>query len=99
LQPSALDRLAVPQCETVSEEAATPGLPATLARFGNRSAVHLRKLPQNQPCAITGSVMFTPAVIALSRIVLAGATENSASAVRKLWTMKVACGKKRKKWK
>ena len=51
-----------------SEEAATPGLPTTLARFGNRSAVHPRELPQNQPCAITGSVMSTPAVIAMSRI-------------------------------
>jgi len=26
------------------------------------------KLPQNQPCAITGSVTFTPAVKTLSRI-------------------------------
>jgi hypothetical protein len=42
-------------------------LPTTLARFGNRSAVHPRELPQNQPCAITGSVWFTPAVIAMSR--------------------------------
>jgi hypothetical protein len=31
---SRLAGLAVPPCETVSEEAATPGLPATLARFG-----------------------------------------------------------------
>jgi hypothetical protein len=65
---SRLAGLAVPPCETVSEEAATPGLPATLARFGNRSTVRLRELPQNQLCAITGSVMSTPAVIAMSRI-------------------------------
>ena len=32
--------VAVPPCETVSEEAATPGSPATLARFGNRSGGH-----------------------------------------------------------
>lgn len=64
----ALPALAVPPCETVSEEAATPGLPATLARFGNRSTARPRELPQNQPCAITGSVMSTPAVIAMSRI-------------------------------
>jgi hypothetical protein len=66
---SRLAGLAVPPCETVSEEAATPGLPATLARFGNRSTARPRELPQNQPCAITGSVMSTPAVIAMSRIV------------------------------
>ncbi len=31
--------VAVPPCETVSEEAATPGLPATLSRFGNLSSM------------------------------------------------------------
>jgi hypothetical protein len=79
-----------------SEEAATPGLPATLARFGNRSAVHPRKLLQNQPCAITGSVTFTPAVKAISRIAGFSATKNYGYAVRILWTKKVPCGKARK---
>jgi len=69
-----------------SEEAATPGLPTTLARFGNRSAIHSRELPQNQPCAITGSVSFTPAVIAMSRTPEFSAMKNRAAPVRKLWT-------------
>ena len=38
-------RCAVPPCETVSEEAATPWLPATLARFGNRSAIYWDRSP------------------------------------------------------
>ena len=90
--------VAVPPCETVSEEAATPGCPqrfhvsgdlgssslgvtsvdpsglpfanlsARSPSFQIRLASSSGKLPQNQPCAITGSVTFTPAVKTLSRI-------------------------------
>ena len=106
-------RCAVPPCETVSEEAATPWLPATLARFGNRSAIYLEpptaglsappvqlpfQSPQNQPCTITGSATFTLAVNELSRISFCAATKNRGLAVRKLWTMRLPCGKARKKW-
>jgi hypothetical protein len=48
MQPDRACWLQFRYAEPFSEEAATPGLPATLARFGNRSAVHPRKLPQNQ---------------------------------------------------
>jgi len=55
-------RRAVPLCETVFWGGRNARVPTTLARFGNRPAVHPRKLPQSQPCAITSSVAFTPAV-------------------------------------
>jgi hypothetical protein len=49
--------------------------------------------------AITGSVKFTPAVIAISRIRLRSAIRINAGAVRKLWTLKLPCGRWRKKRK
>src|SRR6266403_2021279 len=100
--------VAVPPCETVSEEAATPGCPQRFhvweplgnSSFRQRQAQTFRltisalsrRLPQNRPCAITGGVSLTPAVIALSLIVTISSTEISAPAVRKLWTTKLACG-------
>ena len=90
-----------------SEEAATPGSPATLSRFGNLQQLALRlrsrrlkkPLLQNQPCAITGSVTSTPAVRALSRIPKRCAITIRTPAVRILWTMRIACGRGRKRWK
>ena len=98
--------VAVSPCETVSEEAATPGSPATLSRFGNLQQRVFRicfrrsegQLLQNQPCAITGSVTSTPAVIALSRIQKKFAIRNRTRAVRILWTLRIACGRERKRW-
>ena len=107
-------RCAVPPCETVSEEAATPWLPATLARFGNRSAIYLEpptadlsalpvrlpfQSPQNQPCTITGSATFTLAVNELSRISFCAAMKNRVLAVRKLWTTRLPCGNRWKRRK
>ena len=79
-----------------SEEAATPGLPATLSRFGKPQQITLGRLLQNQPCAIPGSVSLTPAVIALSNISKSSAIRNRRGAVRNLWTTKLGCGSLRK---
>ena len=57
-----------------------------------------RKLPQNQPCAITGSVTFTPAVNELSLISIVSTIGNRSAAVRNLWRKKLVCGRWRKKW-
>jgi hypothetical protein len=89
-----------------SEEAATPGSPTTLSRFGNLQQLALRlcsrkperQLLQNQPCAITGSVTSTPAVRALSRIPKQFAIRNRNCAVRILWRMRLPCGRARKRW-
>jgi hypothetical protein len=106
-------RCAVPPCETVSEEAATPWLPATLARFWEPLGILLGpltagfsapreratvQLPQNQPCTITGSATFTLAVNELSRISFRRAIRNLTLAVRKLWTTGLPCGKAWKRW-
>jgi len=45
------------------------------------------KPPQNQPCAITGSVSSTPAVIALSRMARHSSTAKCGPAVRNLWRL------------
>src|SRR6266496_6360863 len=103
--------VAVPPCETVLRRPQRPGTRNAFT-FGNRSAARpfgtpsadlsacsqrpLGPLPQNRPCAITGSVLFTPAVIELSYIVQISSTENRVPAVRKLWTTNLACGSPRK---
>ena len=51
------------------------------------------KLLQNQSCPIPGGVKFTPAVRAMSRIRRFSAIGNRGSAVRKLWTQGLPCGK------
>ena len=105
--------VAVPLGGTVSEEAATPGLPATLARFGNRfsklprpltgKTFRLRlgagsfALAAEPPLTITGSATFTLAVNELSRISFRAATGIRAGAVRNLWTLRLPCGKGRKR--
>jgi len=93
---------AVPLGGTVSEEAATPGLPATLSRFGNRfsnllgsltyKAFRLRRswflsLAAEPPLTITGSATFTLAVSELSRISFRAAMGIRPPAVRNLWTL------------
>jgi hypothetical protein len=88
-----------PAMRNRSEEAATPGSPATLARFGNLSSLPSGQLLQNQPCTITGSVTSTPAVKALSLIPNYPSIKNRGTSVRKLWTMEVPCGWSRKKWR
>jgi len=57
----------------------------------------LGKLPQNRLSQITGSVSFTLAVIALSRIHSRSAIRIRRLTVRKLWTLKLPCGRRRKK--
>jgi hypothetical protein len=48
--------------------------------------------------AITGSVSFTPAVIELSRICSRSAIRIRSGAVRKLWSVEIPCGRRRKTW-
>ena len=104
LHPNRADRSQSRHARPFSEEAATPGSPTTLSRFGNLQQLALRlcsrkpewQLLQNQPCAITGSVTSTPAVRALSRIPKQFAIRNRKRAVRILWTMRIACGSWRK---
>ena len=88
-----------PAMRNRSEEAAPPGLPATLARLGNLSSLPSGQLLQNQPCAITGSVTSTPAVKALSLIPNFPSIKIRGASVRKLWTMEVPCGRWRKTWR
>ena len=104
--------VAVPLGGTVSEEAATPGLPATLARFGEplqqlTRTAHLTEpsgstgswylsFAAEPPLTITGSATFTLAVSELSRISFRTATGINAGAVRNLWTLRLPCGKGRK---
>ena|SRR5579863_5191243 len=106
LHPNRADRSQSRHARPFSEEAATPGSPATLSRFGNLQQLALRlclrkpkrQLLQNQPCAITGSVTSTPAVNALSNIPERFAIRNRNLTVRILWTLRIPCGRARKRW-
>jgi hypothetical protein len=88
-----------------------PGCPLRLHALGTASAIYLERspqnlsalpetnsfhLPQNQPCTITGSATFTLAVMELSRILSSSAIGNCVLVVRKLWTLRLPCGKARK---
>jgi hypothetical protein len=95
-----------------SEEAATPGRPnvctfgnrSAAYPFGFSSdqafqlapTLALGKTAAEPAFAITGSVKFTPAVIAISRIRLRSAIRIRCRAVRKLWSAVIPCGRSRK---
>ncbi len=74
------------------------GVPSVPPNLALQLAERELKIAAAEPAfAITGSVTFTLAVIAISRIPYFRATENRNCAVRKLWTIGLGCGTRRKK--
>jgi len=76
---------------------ADPELFSPFTKLSGPRGLLSEQLPQNQLFAITGSVMFTPAVSELSLISEVFTIGNSMAAVRNLWTEELACGRARKK--
>jgi hypothetical protein len=106
LHPNRADRSQSRHARPFLRRPQRPGCPQRFHALGTSAACLStllsqirRQLPQNQPCAITGSVTSTPAVRALSRIQKRFAIRNRRPAVRILWTMRIACGSSRKRWR